>query len=383
MCIIWQGGQSAVLGAACGLQENDLKRVIAFSTTSQQGYMVLACGLGLYTVALFHLVNHAFFKAQLFLSAGSVIHAVSDEQDMRKMGSLILFLPITYSLILLGSLSQMAFPFLTGFYSKDQIIELSMIPNNQSLHLSKTIAYFFTVFAAFLSSLYSVRLLILTFLSKPHFSYSLLSKIHEPNFQMLGPLLLLALGASFFGYLFQDTFLGIGSTIFDTLFIHPKNQIISDSLTLSESTLKFIPLFSLLFLFTIFPLNRAKLNGILFSGRDSEKKYISKEDDSPNKNIAFSYNPDRQVSIYTSFLNHQNTQNSWIIFYTLSFGNLILRNFDRGLIEHLGPTDLIIFFKYLSFNIEFLNDHRIINYACSLLFYSLVFILLQCYPYKI
>lgn len=128
--ILWIGGLSALLGAICGLLENDIKKIIAFSTTSQLGYMIVACGLSQYNLALFHLLNHAFFKALLFLAAGSIIHSLNDEQDMRKFGNLIYYLPISYIAVLVGSLSIMAFPFFTGFYSKDLILELLSLPLN-------------------------------------------------------------------------------------------------------------------------------------------------------------------------------------------------------------------------------------------------------------
>lgn len=118
------GALTALFAATVGIVQNDLKRVIAYSTCSQLGYMVMICGLSSYSVSLFHLINHAFFKALLFLSAGSVIHAISDEQDMRRMGGLIKFLPFSYVMTLIGSLSLIGFPYLTGFYSKDLILEL-------------------------------------------------------------------------------------------------------------------------------------------------------------------------------------------------------------------------------------------------------------------
>jgi NADH-ubiquinone oxidoreductase chain 5 len=119
------GALTAFFAATTGVVQNDLKKVIAYSTCSQLGYMVMVCGISNYSTSLFHLMNHAFFKALLFLSAGSVIHAVSDEQDMRKMGGLIKSIPFTYTMILIGSLSLMGFPYLTGFYSKDLILELA------------------------------------------------------------------------------------------------------------------------------------------------------------------------------------------------------------------------------------------------------------------
>lgn len=119
------GALTAFFAATTGVVQNDLKKVIAYSTCSQLGYMVMVCGLSNYSISLFHLMNHAFFKALLFLSAGSVIHAVRDEQDMRKMGGLIKWVPLTYAMTLIGSLSLMGFPYLTGFYSKDLILELT------------------------------------------------------------------------------------------------------------------------------------------------------------------------------------------------------------------------------------------------------------------
>jgi NADH-ubiquinone oxidoreductase chain 5 len=116
---------TAFIAASIGLVQNDLKRVIAYSTCSQLGYMVFACGLSNYHVGVFHLANHAFFKALLFLGAGCVIHAVGDEQDMRKMGGLKKLVPFTYSIMIIGSLALIGFPFLTGFYSKDVILEIA------------------------------------------------------------------------------------------------------------------------------------------------------------------------------------------------------------------------------------------------------------------
>jgi len=120
------GGLTAFFAATAGLVQNDIKKVIAYSTCSQLGYMVCVCGLSGYSTSFFHLANHAFFKALLFLSAGAVIHGLSNEQDMRRMGGLAKVMPFTYIMILIGSLSLMGFPFLTGFYSKDFILEFSL-----------------------------------------------------------------------------------------------------------------------------------------------------------------------------------------------------------------------------------------------------------------
>ena len=175
------------MAATIGLLQNDLKRIIAYSTASQLGYMLLTCGLSQYSVALFHLVNHAFFKALLFLSAGAIIHALNDEQRLNKMGGLVQLLPFTYSMMLIGSMSLIALPFLTGFYSKDLIIELA----GSTYIFHGSIAFFFSTFTALLTAFYSSRLLFLTFFGKPNGQKKIYESIHEPPFIMSLPLIIL------------------------------------------------------------------------------------------------------------------------------------------------------------------------------------------------
>ena len=180
--------------------------------------MVLAIGLSQYNVALFHLVNHAFFKALLFLSAGAVIHSMHDEQDIRKYGGLLRFLPFCYILMLIGSMSLMAVPFLTGFYSKDLIIT----GGYGSYTLSGKVAYWLAVVSATLTAAYSTRLLYLTFLTNPHGPRANYTSVHEPPLVMALPLGVLAILSISFGYFASDFFIGPGSTIFaNSLFIHP------------------------------------------------------------------------------------------------------------------------------------------------------------------
>jgi proton-translocating NADH-quinone oxidoreductase chain L len=158
------GSTTAFIAATCGLLANDLKRIIAFSTISQLGYMMMAIGLSQYNVALMHTVNHAFFKALLFLGAGAVIHSFADQQDVRKMGGLIKFLPFTYSVMLTGSLSLLATPYLTGFYSKDLILELAFGQYN----FSGIYAYILGSITAGITAFYSFRLISLVFLTTPN-----------------------------------------------------------------------------------------------------------------------------------------------------------------------------------------------------------------------
>jgi len=194
------GSLTAFMAATIGVVQNDLKKVIAYSTCSQLGYMILACGLSNYSIGLFHLMNHAFFKALLFLSAGSVIHAMADEQDMRKMGGLIKVIPITYIMIVVGSLALMGFPFLTGFYSKDILLELTY----GTYHISGLFAYWLGTLSAFFTSFYSIRLVYLTFIKPNNSSYSDISNAHESSIVMLIPLWILGFGSIFVGFLFKD-----------------------------------------------------------------------------------------------------------------------------------------------------------------------------------
>ena len=200
------GAMTAFFAATTALVQNDLKRVIAYSTCSQLGYMVFACGVSNYAVSVFHLANHAFFKALLFLSAGSVIHALSDEQDMRKMGGIIKLIPFTYAMMFIGSLSLMGFPFLTGFYSKDAILELAygtFTINSHFAHWLGTLSAFFTAF-------YSIRLIFLTFINTTNTYKASLKTIHDLPTIMGLPLLTLVFGSIFIGYLTKEMFIGIG-----------------------------------------------------------------------------------------------------------------------------------------------------------------------------
>ena len=214
------GAATAFFAATTGLLQNDLKRVIAYSTCSQLGYMVFACGLSNYSVGVFHLANHAFFKALLFLSAGSVIHGISDEQDMRKMGGLRKLMPFTYSMILIGSLSLMGMPFLTGFYSKDVILEIAYAKYTVPGHF----AFWLGSFAAFFTAFYSMRLAFLTFLSEPNGYKPIITNAHDATLRMALPLGILAIPSIFIGFLGKDMIIGLGSDFWsNAIFVHPAN----------------------------------------------------------------------------------------------------------------------------------------------------------------
>jgi len=190
------GAITAFFAASTGLLHNDLKRVIAYSTCSQLGYMIFACGLSNYFVGVFHLANHAFFKALLFLSAGSVIHAVSDEQDMRRMGGLKKLIPFTFAVMSIGSFALMGFPFLTGFYSKDVILEVAFSKYNLIGHF----CYWFGSIGAFFTAFYSTRLVYLAFLNETNGNRSIILNAHDSSFFMAFPLFLLSFPSVFVGF---------------------------------------------------------------------------------------------------------------------------------------------------------------------------------------
>ncbi|MDC0418056.1 NADH-quinone oxidoreductase subunit L [Pelagibacteraceae bacterium] len=198
------GMVTAVFAASVALVQNDIKKIIAYSTCSQLGYMFFAAGVGAYHVAIFHLFTHAFFKALLFLGAGSVIHAFKDEQDIRKMGGVWKKIPYTWGLMLIGTLALTGFPFLSGFYSKDAIIEFAYFKNSSVGYYAMTVG----IFTAFLTAIYSWRLFFKTFHGKYNNSELPIEKTHESPMVMLIPLIFLASGALFSGYAFKELLIG-------------------------------------------------------------------------------------------------------------------------------------------------------------------------------
>ena len=236
--ITWVGALTAFFAASTGLLQNDLKRVIAYSTCSQIGYLFMACGLSQYNTAIFHLVNHAFFKALLFLAAGAVLHATYDQQDQRRLGGLIGFLPFTYTAILIGSLSLMAVPWLTGFYSKDLILEQAYGLYDFSGHA----AYWLGTLSACLTAFYSLRLISLTFMTYPNASRSVYLHTHDAPFIVMVPLIVLSLLAIFFGYIGKDLFVGMGSDFLShSLFTFPSHISLIEAEFALPQLIKLLP----------------------------------------------------------------------------------------------------------------------------------------------
>jgi NADH-quinone oxidoreductase subunit L len=233
------GGTTAIFAASVGMAQNDIKRVIAYSTCSQLGYMFFAAGVSAYTAAMFHLFTHAFFKALLFLGAGSVIHAMSGQQDMRRMGALWNKIPFTYVLMWIGSLSLAGIPFFAGYYSKDSILVAAWASGTAVGRYSFCLG----IFTAFLTAFYSWRLLLMTFHGKPRADAETMHHVHESPWIMLAPLVVLAAGAALAGYLAEGLFVGHGRVEFwkHSVLVLPEH----DSIAASEhmhGILEFLPL---------------------------------------------------------------------------------------------------------------------------------------------
>ena len=349
---LWLGAITTVFSSFIGLFQQDIKKVIAYSTMSQLGMMVIAVGLSSYNVALFHLVNHAFYKGLLFLGAGAVIHAVSDNQDFRKYGGLRLFLPLTYSVMLIASLSLVAFPFMTGFYSKDFILESAY----GQFYFSSTIVYFIATIGAMFTTLYSVKVLYLTFLTNPNgpiVNYKDLPSSHaaqEGDIFMSFPLVILAIFSIFFGYISKDIFLGLGSGFFadNSIFIHPIREIMLNTEFAVPSLFKLLPLF---FTFSL------SITAIVLS-EFMPKVIINFKLSKMGYNI-FSFFNQR---FFIEFL-----YNKYITGLVLKLGGQTTKVLDKGSVELLGPYGLEKGLLLLSKNISALNTGVITSYALYIL----------------
>ena len=225
--ITFIGAATAIFAASIALTQNDIKRVIAYSTCSQLGYMFFAAGVGAYNASIFHLTTHAFFKALLFLSAGSVIHAMHHEQDMRKMGGLFKKIPFTASMMWIGSLAIIGFPYLSGYYSKESILENAFYASNGIAYF----AYLVGILTALLTAFYSWRLLFLTFHGENRSNNKTYDHAHESPLVMTAPLFILAIGSIFSGIFFADYFIG-----------YYKKEFWDSAILLSESSHKYLPL---------------------------------------------------------------------------------------------------------------------------------------------
>jgi NADH-ubiquinone oxidoreductase chain 5 len=324
---------------------------------SQLGMMVIAVGLSSYNVGLFHLVNHAFYKALLFLGAGSVIHAVSDNQDFRKYGGLRRYLPLTYSVMLIASLSLVAFPFMTGFYSKDFILESAY----GQFYFSSTVVYFIATIGAMFTTLYSVKVLYLTFLTNPNGPIVNSKHAHEGDIYMTIPLLVLAFFSIFFGYITKDIFIGLGSGLFadNSIFIHPTHEIMLDTEFAVPTLFKLLPL--------IFTISLSIIAIVLSEFAFFQTILIKFKLSRLGYNIFGFFNQRFLIEMF---------YNKYITNLVLKLGGQTTKVLDKGSVELLGPFGLEKSLVSLSENIGNLNRGVITSYALYILIGLIIYILI-------
>ena len=330
---------TAVFAASVALVQNDIKKIIAYSTCSQLGYMFFAAGIGAYHVAIFHLFTHAFFKALLFLGSGSVIHAFKDEQDIRNMGGVWKKLPYTWVLMLIGTLALTGFPFLSGFYSKDAIIEFAYLKGS---FVGYTAAYV-GIFTAFLTAIYSWRLMFKTFHGEFMNKNLSVNDTHESPLIMLVPLIFLALGAIFCGYLFKELFIGIESENFW------KDSI----LFLEKISHEHIPIW-LLFITPLFVIMAIPISYYLFL---KDKKIL---DNLKNKNLL----------LYNFFLNKWYIDEIYEIIFVKplkKIGLIFWKKGDEGTIDRFGPNGISKLIKLISNKAVQFQSGFIYDYAFVML----------------
>jgi NADH-ubiquinone oxidoreductase chain 5 len=369
---LWIGAITTIFSSLIGLFQQDIKKVIAYSTMSQLGMMVIAIGLSSYNIALFHLVNHAFYKGLLFLGAGAVIHAVIDNQDFRKYGGLISYLPLTYSVMLIASLSLVAFPFMTGFYSKDFILESAF----GQFYFSSMAVYIIAIIGAMFTTLYSIKVLHLTFLTYPngHLIYYNVKTNHNTKSSFYKdksnkdgdlflslPLVILAIFSIYFGYITKDIFIGLGSNFFsdNSIFIHPMHEIMIDTEFSISSLIKLLPFFSTILISFIAILLLEWYPNIILSIKLS----------SIGTSIYGFFNQRFLVEYF---------YNKYITNLVLNLGKQTTRILDKGSIEMLGPFGLEKVLFNISKNINKLSTSIIPNYglkiAIGFIFFTVSFL---------
>ena len=316
--IVFFGALTCFFAATTAILQNDLKKVIAYSTCSQLGYMIFSCGLSNYQGALFHLSNHAFFKALLFLSAGSVIHALNNEQDMRRMGGILKLMPFTYTMFLIGSLALAGFPFLSGFYSKDFILEFAF----SNFNFLGFFAYWLGVFSGFCTAFYSFRLIFFTFFTKTNNFKIILENVHESSSFMLFSLSILGIGSIFVGFITKEIFIGFGTfTFYKSIFNNPLNflSILCEFIPIEFKMIpvisSFLGIFFSLFIYTFF---------VKFIFYIKKNKFIIKV-----------------YYFFTKKWYFDLIYNNFIVKTTLNIGyNFTYKILDKGLFEIFGPLGI-------------------------------------------
>ena len=344
------GASTAFFAATVALVQNDIKRIVAYSTCSQLGYMFVALGSGAYQIAIFHLFTHAFFKALLFLGSGSVIHAVSDEQDIRKMGGLYKLIPFTWIVMLIGTLGLTGAPLMSGYYSKDGIIEAAFVSQTEG----NLYAFYLLVLSALLTSFYSWRLIFLTFNGKSNIPTEIFSKIHESPKVMLFPLFILSIFTIFSGVYFVDYFMYDDYQYLwqSSIFLSENNHVI-ESIHYVPKWVKYSPLVMMIIgLFT------AVMFYLLYP---KVPKFLSSQ-----------FNP-----LYKFLLNKWYFEEIYEFIFVKNISRIgnFLSNFgDKRIIDGLGPDGISLRVMDIAKQMSRIQTGYIYHYAFAMLIGLMLFI---------
>ena len=343
---LWLGAITTVFSSLIGLFQQDIKKIIAYSTMSQLGMMVIAIGLSSYNIAIFHLMNHAFYKGLLFLGAGAVIHAVGDNQDLRKYGGLIRFLPLTYTVILIASLSLVAFPFMTGFYSKDFILESAY----GQYFFSSINVYFIAVIGAIFTTLYSVKVIYLTFITNPNGSINYYKNAHEGDIFLSLPLVILAIFSIYFGYITKDIYIGLGSGFFidNSIFIHPMHEILINTEFGVPTLFKLMPFILTVVFSTLAVIYPEFIGNVITNFKFTKLGYY----------IFGFFNQRFLIELF---------YNNYIVNTVLNIGGKTTKILDKGSVEWIGPFGMWTILNRVSKNISLISKGVVTDYAVYIL----------------
>jgi proton-translocating NADH-quinone oxidoreductase chain L len=379
--IIVIGSITLFFAASVGIAQNDLKKVVAYSTCSQLGYMFLSCGFNNYTHSMYHLFIHAFFKALLFLTAGYILHFISNEQDIRKMGALIKIMPLGYILLIIGSYSLSGLPFLAGYYSKEPLLETVIVTlTNGYIHELKTIMPIVMLFAfttIILTLIYSLKSIIDVF----YFSYKgykyYMQHTHYSNIYIQMPLIILSIASIYSGYIFSDLMIGINSTFLpSSMYINPLDITFLEIKTNSQYTNLNINMLKSIYIITkkkndtelyileYFPYYRTYAIVLL--------TYIL------ILYVILKYKYTNYFVVLTIYVKKLYIINYFLSKKYISFNRLLITKivisiitdtykkiyllFDKGIIELLGPYGITLFFNYIMHKLSILQTSYLYHY---------------------
>lgn len=345
------GCLTSFFSGTVGFLQNDIKKIIAYSTCSQLGFMTFVCGCSGYIVSIYHLFNHGFFKALLFLGAGSIIHSLFDEQDIRKMGGIIRLLPFTYIIFLIGSLSLSGFLFTTGFYSKDMIMELLFSNYNINIRF----VYYIALISVFFTMIYSIRLLFYVFYDLYKGYYIKLIYITESNILITFVLTFLVIFSTCIGYLFKDLFVGMGTDVWANSLFFFFNTFNIFKIEYLHYIIKLLPLIITLFSFLIFCFFYDYYNYNIIKNLYKNYNY---------QKIFYFFNKKWYFDLIYNFFIVKN-------FFKFSY-NITFKLIDRGYLEYIGPLSIVRLFNNITYNINLIYNGLIYQNIFIIIIFSII-----------